>query len=772
MDGWLAVGAVAKMEEITTRAIRKRIKEGKYPKTREVSSRGGNGGRTYQIHVSCLSPELQKKYVAEHGIHAGCSIVPQLSPEASLVAAQHSLPRTSCGIPTSDSSGGGLPSLSHAAPQKYREQRAGEASVPSSNVYGELSADVLSNDRVGYIARFVQEALRPQNGTGKTKHLRALALREGIHLSTAQRWMKTYREKGHAGLKHTKSTRGQSRAWDEAAIDFWTGLCLKGPHRKIDKGPLYECLCLEAAKRSWRIGSYSSALWWYRKRVIPQFEALQKGGLRALDNLLPPVVRDYSDLMPFEILVGDQHRFDFWVTDEETGEVFRPEGYFWQDLRTRGFYGGAIAKKYDAQLMGLALRMGMRVFGPFGSIYTDNGRPEESRYIMGVLKEMRALGLAAAQTEEIYAELDGADPEELHCMVHLPGSHTRAIVRNAKAKMIEGTFASFESILRNQLKVPGHVKDLHATQEEQETDQKEIERLARAGGLLTFREFVLACLKAMDFYNSQKPHRGVLREWAWKPKPKEATPMQCLAQSYLAGEWKPTRVSEQLIDMVFLPRQQRAVDRGRVRINKTLYGHDALVPLTGKKVDCRYDPLDPGWALVFHNDEFICEVKPVEYSSMKDKDLAAKKIAQKRALRRQFLDEYHALTSKIPDFIQYSQVPDAEKAAAIVGRKRRQQALTEAERFRPKTIEELNAEVEQQERFVEESRPIFATEIERYTWILGRQLAGKGVREDELAFVAQLEAAMDKTTFAFWQSYKEGIGLAVAKESFDGARIE
>jgi putative transposase len=758
MDGWITVEAVAKMEGKSTRTIRRNIKG--YTKTREVPSAkgGGNGGRTYQIHVSCLSPELQKKYVAEHDVHAGCSIVPSLSPEASLVAAQHSLPRTSCGIPTSDSSGGGLPSLSHAAPQKYREQRAGEASVPSKEFFT-LSSDVLSDDRVGRLARIVQEALHPPKGVGKTRHLKALCIREGISLATGQRWMKAYREKGHAGLKHTKSTRGQSRAWDPAAIDFWLGLCLKRPHMDTPRGSLYEGLCIEAKKRGWRIGSYSSALWWYRKRVIPQFEALQRGGLRALDNLLPPIVRDYSDLAPFEILVGDQHRFDFWVMDEETGEVFRPEGYFWQDLRTRCFYGGAIAKKYDAQLMGLALRMGMRVFGPFGSIYTDHGKPEESRYIMGVLKEMRALGLAAAQTEEIFAELGKADPEEIHCMVQFPGSHTRAIVRNAKAKMIEGTNRALELILLKEFMVPGRVKDLHSSQEEQEIKQYTIERLAKEGKLLTFREFILIIFKAMDFYNSQKPHRGVLREWAWRPKPKEATPMQCLAQSYLASEWKPTKVSEQLIDMVFLPRQQRAVDRGRVRINKQFYEHEALVPLTGKKVDCRYDPLDPGWALIFHDDEFICEVKPVEYSSMKDKEFASRKIAQKRALRRQFLDEYHALTSKIPDFIQYSQVPDAEKAAAIVGRKRRQQALAEAERFRPKTVEEFNAEIEQRDRWVEEARPIFATEIERYTWILGRQLEGKSVREDEFAFVAQLEAGMDKATFDFWQSYKEGIGL-------------
>ena len=35
---------------------------------------------------------------------------------------------------------------------------------------------------------------------------------------------------------------------------------------------------------------------------------------------------------------------DDWVVDEDMGEVLRPEGYFWQDLRTRCLYGGVMKK--------------------------------------------------------------------------------------------------------------------------------------------------------------------------------------------------------------------------------------------------------------------------------------------------------------------------------------------------------------------------------------------------------------------------------------------
>lgn len=711
MSEWLLTAEVAELEGRTPSAVQKDAKGGRYLKIKRTKSRG----RPYLIHKSCIAPPAE--------MPAPSSLTQEISP------------------------------------------------LQSGNFDG-LFEDILLDSQIGWKVSILKDGENHPPGVPKTASRRAAALKAGIDYRTYLYWLNKYNKGGPQGLKHIKSNKGEPRTWDQEAIDFWIGLCLKKAHRKIDKASLYEILCVEAAKKGWRIGGYNSAMWWHRKLAIPQFKALQRGGARALDNLLPPVVRDYSDLAPFEILVGDQHRFDFWVMDEETGEVFRPEGYFWQDLRTRNFYGGAIAKKYDSQLMGLALRMGMKVFGPFGSIYTDHGKPEESRYIVSVLKEMRALGLSAAQTADIFAELDGADVEELHCMVHLPGSHTRAIVRNAKAKMIEGSFSALESIMRNQLKVPGHVKDLHALQEEQEIDQKEIERLASAGKLHTFREHVLSVFKGMDLYNALKPHRGVLREWAWKPRPKTATPMDCLRQCYLEDGWRPVKISSELTDLIFLAKVTRIVDRGRITLNGMSYeaatesGARELAALTGSRVNIRHShPLDIDRILVFREGgQFITECSLTQYSSMVNRKIASRLIEKKRALRRQFLDEYRALTSHIPDFIKYSTVPEAEKAAAVVTRKRRQQVLAEAERLRPKTIEELNAEIEQRERWVEESRPIFATEIERYVWILGRQLEGKSVREDEFAFVAQLEAGMDKETFNYWTSYKAEIGLKTAKK--------
>jgi len=737
---WLTAEEGGELEKMTKRAIQRRIKAGHYKSIRNVKSDkgGGNGGMKTEIALSCLSPDAQKAYI-EKNEALPPAILPALAPEAALAAAEKlSLIKT----PNFDI-------------------------VNRDNIWSDetaLSPNDLRSPKITRCVRIVQEAMKTPRGWKKRAWIEAVALKHDTTAATIYRYIKRYKKKGLAGLKHTKPTQKDNpKSWTPEAIDFWLGLCLKKEHRKISKDQLYRLLVVEASKRTWRIGSYRSALWWFEKKATPQLLALQRGGVRALDNTLPPVLRDYSDLAPFEILVGDQHRFDFWVVDDDTGEVFRPEGYFWQDLRTRCFYGGAVDKKYDAYLMGLALRMGMKIFGPFDHIYTDHGRPEESRYIMGIMKEMRDLGLMVHSTEDIPVDLADADGEEINPCITLPGSHRKAIVRNAKAKMIEKTNSAIEAILKNQFRVPGNVKKLGGNQEENDIDQKDIERLAAAGKLLTFREFVLTVLKAMDYYNARKAHRGVIREWAWKPKPKSATPMDCLRACHAEG-WRPVRLTDEAVDLIFLAKDTRIVDRGRITFRGELYEHERLADLHRKEVSIRFDPFDPEWLIVFYDGEYICRAEPVEYSSMKDMTLAQRKIEEKRRLRKASVTQYRELTSHVPDFREYSQVPEAEKPAALMGKdiKAQQRRRTaEKELSRVRTPEELAAEVARIESYEhEERRPVFSSEVDRYRWCLDQMAQGASLSGHDRNFIVDYEAGLTGDTLEYWGLYKESIGLA------------
>lgn len=739
---FVTVREVAEAMGKSVRWVNMRAKEEGWP-SEVVNKRGDK-----RFLIAGLPGEVQGAIVKN--LKVPVEMMPVLSPEAALEAAKRMVD-----IPTI------YKGIANYVP---RESWTAETAI---------GPDVVRDPEVQRWIQIIQEAQAVPAGWKKRAWVEAVATKHETTFQTVYRKIKKYEKAGLAGLHHTKSTRNQPKAWSSEAIEWWIGLVLKKEHRKIAKDVLYVILCEEAQRQGWRIGGYRSALWWLDKKATPQLLALQRGGMRALDNTLPPVVRSYSDLDPFEILVGDQHRFDFWVTDEETGEVFRPEGYFWQDLRTRCFYGGALDRKYDSYLIGLALRMGLKIFGAFDSIYTDNGKPELSKYIMGIMKDMRGLGLRVEREIDLTTDNDSRekaqkaqkDNDLINPCVLMPGTQRKAIVRNAKAKMIEGTFNVLEGILRDHFLVPGYVKKLGGMPEENEVDEKEIDRLARAGKLLTFWEFAATLFRAMDYYNSEKSHRGVIKEWK-SPKPKTATPMDCL-RACCSNGWKPVYLSEEAVDLVFLLRAERIVDRGRITFMNEVYGNQLLIDKNKSRVELRYDPLDPGWLLVFHGGEYLCRAEPVEYSSMKDQELASRKIEEKRRTRKGFVNEYKRFTAAVPDIREYSRTPALEKAAAIIGKEKREKRKEIAETYRPLSQEELEAGVKrlEEKKLATDTRRItqiipkrpeyFMTDLDRYKWILKCETAGGVPGDEDLVFKTAHEAGMDEGQREYWECVKE-----------------
>jgi hypothetical protein len=341
----------------------------------------------------------------------------------------------------------------------------------------------------------------------------------------------------------------------------------------------------------------------------------------------------------------------------------------------------------------------------------------------------------------------------------MPGTHRKAIVKNAKAKMIEGTFCNFEDILRSVFRLPGSVKRMSDDIHHQDVDQKEIAALARSGKLPLFSEFVLTMYRAMDYYNRQKAHRGVLREWSWAPKPSTATPHDCLLACCRDG-WRPREISDSALDLIFLEKDKRICNLGRVQFRGDLYEHDALVELHGQKIDIRYNPLT-GDLLCFHKGQFLCLAFPVEYSSMKDMDLAHRKIMEKRARRKQFTEEFRRITAGIPDLRQYSQVSKLEKVAALVDGDIRKRAAEQVEMNRQLTPDELEAGVKQLEaaqgtqperRRNLPARPrYFLDDNSRFQWIVEFLKAGGSLDAEDAAFKARHMEKLTESTRDYYE---------------------
>lgn len=743
---------IAEILGITKQAVIARAKKENWHHIEE----NGNGGKTKKYPLSSLPADVQERILVYIKDKEGVKpeLLPALKPSAAalMIDQYHDIDNI---FPTftqvlTPKSQGGLDLM--------RTERTPETAIREQD---------LTDPRIAKILAILREVeVMPHTWTGgKRKWIESVAMRHSVQWQSIYRWIKKYEQKGLAGLRHTKSYADSPRKWTPDAIDFWVSLCGKREHRDANRKALYDnIMVIEAVRREWNIGGYESANWWFEKRWNPALEAMQRGGLRALDNILPPILRDYSDLAPFQIIVGDQHRFDRWVMDEETGEVYRPEGYLWQDLRSRSIYGAAVDRKYDAWLIGLALRIGIAMFGAFGSIYTDNGKPEISKFVTSILANMRSHGMEWQKTEELVTDLIDVDAEDISPACAMPGSHRRAIVKNAKAKMIEGTFNRLEEIMASVMLLPGQTKTMSDDIHWQDIDHQEAQKLAAQGKLLTNREFTIALFHAIDYYNNRKPHRGVLAEWSMFPKPREATPLTCLQACYKEG-WRPKMISSDAADLLFLARDTRIVNKGMISLNNEFYVADVLIELHKQRVDIRYNPMTYADCHVYQAGKYVCTAYPVERSSMIDMDLAGRKIAEKRDRRRRFAEQFHKISSIAPDFRQYSEVPEVERVAALIGNERKQRAIENKELTRPITQEELDAKVQIIEELnrvpAKTSKPLagprpdyFMSDAQRHEWCINAFVDGTISAEDS-AWMESYESVMCEDDRKRWEFARE-----------------
>jgi len=145
---------------------------------------------------------------------------------------------------------------------------------------------------------------------------------------------------------------------------------------------------------------------------------------------------------------------------------------------------------------------------------------------------------------------------------------------------------------------------------------------------------------------------------------------------------------------------------------------------------------------------------------MKNQDLAARKITEKAARRKANLKTYRELTSTIPDFLNYSQIPIEEKPKAITGTPAQRRKLRE-NTSPVKTAEELAADVAMIENYRHRNRPVFHTEVDRYQWILDQKAGGRrsevggGISAEDERFMREYESRMDAETREYWDIYKQ-----------------
>ena len=123
---------------------------------------------------------------------------------------------------------------------------------------------------------------------------------------------------------------------------------------------LYNELKNLSKEKDWKIGSVQ-ALYRIIQAVPAPMQTFSIGGRRAVEyQYMPKIKRDLSVYHVMEMIVGDQHLFDYCVLGDD-GEVFTPEMYAWIDQRSR-YWVGVFPSfgHYSSADIGLSLKAACR----------------------------------------------------------------------------------------------------------------------------------------------------------------------------------------------------------------------------------------------------------------------------------------------------------------------------------------------------------------------------------------------------------------------------
>ncbi|MDR2049320.1 MAG: Mu transposase C-terminal domain-containing protein [Treponema sp.] len=453
-----------------------------------------------------------------------------------------------------------------------------------------------------------EEWLRRPLGVHQFLAEQRLAEKFAVSVSTVRRYVKDIDENGY----HPPARPRQGRkvyAWSQEALDFLKAFYLSA-QRDAGHCTMRNAYArtVQAAKiKGWKVGSEQSA-YTHLRDIHGLLLTYAAGGSRALDNIFY-IARDLSRLAPMQVIVGDQHEFDYWVIHE--GKYIRPQCYLWLDMRTRLVYGLDFEPgTYNHRTVARSLKMGIMRFGKFGSTYNDNGSAEKSGRINHLVQALQLYGMSYRDTPDLFRTKNGdyavEDPQGT-LVATVPNiqewrrEHRRmyALVKNAKAKPIERFFLTLETLLSDMI-MPGYVRDITASAAEDEEAARRLAWQKERGFIYSYEEFVGKVKEAIIRYENRN-HAGLKR-----------APLEELRYAQEKEGWEPTWIDPVDIRHIFLESETRKVRGNRVQIaginyvgpdltsDMLLENRHNLAGLSGLKVEVFYDPddLDAGaWVM-------------------------------------------------------------------------------------------------------------------------------------------------------------------------------
>ena len=305
------------------------------------------------------------------------------------------------------------------------------------------------------------------------------------------------------------------------------------------------------------------------KSDLPEaVETLGRCGEKAFsDRCAPYIRRTYEDMASNDWWIADNHTFDI-ISEDENGKRHRLYLTAFFDARSGIFTGCYVTLAPSSQSTLIALRKGILRYGIPKNIYVDNGR-EFLTFDIG--------GLGHRQRKSKQGEA-GEKYNPPPVFTRLGIKMTNAIVRNAKAKIIERRFRD----------VKDHLSRLFDTYTGGNVVEKpeKLKKVLKKGGIATDAELTAIVEELLENYFNEAPYGGAIAADRGKPR------MQVYQEQLF--EKRTTSAEELALMLMRSARPQKVGRRGvHLDINGTridYWNDDFLLNYLGQTVYFRYDP--------------------------------------------------------------------------------------------------------------------------------------------------------------------------------------
>ena len=308
--------------------------------------------------------------------------------------------------------------------------------------------------------------------------------------------------------------------------------------------------------------------------------------------------RNTDDLRVMEVVMGDEHTFDCWVSyrNPKNGKVMaiRPRLVAWIDIRSRRILGDIMCQHCNNTILKLSLLKLM--YHDAGSvpqnIYVDNGADYVSKEMTGRKRYDR--GGDGGHKEIWDCEFDDAQ-KGFYQSIGVENVH-RALPYYAWTKgQIERFFGT---VCRKFSKwFTSYTGTLTGSQTSEKID-KDVKRMLERGELLTLEEFYEKWHEWLVTVYENERHNALKGDEAGK------TPRSCFENAERYDKAVPPK---KYATILMMKSDNKPVKNTGISLAGGLYRSEELCSYIDSHVDIKWDPYDLSTIYVFRKGKKVCE---------------------------------------------------------------------------------------------------------------------------------------------------------------------